>query len=255
MYTVTQRVKQMKQPRGGFIKSKDYEKKSFSTGIEALHPKENISPGVIGTTVDLMTRFLTGKSKYDAFITCMKGAWNILEIEVAEKLLEDIRGLDDHSIIAATRLSSFDVFYRTPDYISIRPIESIIPDQDTIENVRIMIKRSVDFLELYGPKVMDGFSFPHGFSKVIVNGEADYLTTDTLWDLKTSKRGPNKDHWLQLLIYWRMGLHSIYKDNFVKVKYIGIYNPRLDCVYRYELKKLQKDFLEYLDKTVIGYEA
>ena len=251
-YTVTERVKTIKQPRGGFINSKNYETIPLENGIESLHPQESLHATVIGIAVDYMTRYMTGTSLENAFEVSLKGARNINEFDTAIELLHNIQGLDDYSITCAIRLAAYDVYYRTASYRNYQSVNNIFPSSDTIENLRVMVQRSMDFFDKYGPKIKDGITFEGGYTNIIVKGDGDFMTNDTLWDFKTSKNKPNKDHWLQLLIYWRMGMHSIHPE-FSNIKYIGIYNPRLNCVYRYNLSKLSKELIEFIDKDVIGY--
>lgn len=65
---------------------------------------------------------------------------------------------------------------------------------------------------------------------------------------------PRKEHVLQILIYWRMGLHSIYPQ-FQSVKYLGIYNPRLNMVYRYDASIIPVNVIGIVEKQIIGYEV
>lgn len=60
------------------------------------------------------------------------------------KLMKGISGTDDQSIINAIRLSGFDVLYRSGlfGYILVNKIK---PDIDTVENVRIMVQRILNF--------------------------------------------------------------------------------------------------------------
>ena len=47
MYSVTQRISQIKQPRGGYVKRKDFTCITLEDGIE-LNSQENIHPSLIG---------------------------------------------------------------------------------------------------------------------------------------------------------------------------------------------------------------
>ena len=53
-----------------------------------------------------------------------------------------------------------------------------------------------------GSKPIDisGITFEGGYSSVIVSGDADFITKDTLWDFKVSKNSPTSKQTLQLLI-------------------------------------------------------
>lgn len=65
--SVTQRIKQVKQPRGGYIKPKELKPESLGEGAEALNPEENVHTSLMGLAVDYMTRFMSGASTEDAF--------------------------------------------------------------------------------------------------------------------------------------------------------------------------------------------
>ena len=84
--------------------------------------------------------------------------------------------------------------------------EEIIVDAETIENICIMVERSLCFFDLYGPLVKDGFNFLGAYTDTIDKGDGDFLTKDTLWDFKVTKTAPNKDHTLQVLVYYISGL-------------------------------------------------
>ncbi len=61
-YSVTQRTKNVKQPRGGYINPKELQTESLGPGIETLNPAENVSPNLVGLAVDYLTRFMSGAS-------------------------------------------------------------------------------------------------------------------------------------------------------------------------------------------------
>lgn len=63
MCSVTQRISKIKQPRGGYIKPKEFEQTMLDGGgIDELHPEENVSPSLVGIAVDYLTRFMSGTS-------------------------------------------------------------------------------------------------------------------------------------------------------------------------------------------------
>ena len=66
-------------------------------------------------------------------------------------------------------------------------------------------------------------TFEGGYTHTVNAGDGDFMTADTLWDFKVSKKKPTKDHTLQLIMYWRMGLHSIHPE-YKNVRYLGIVN-------------------------------
>ena len=88
----------------------------------------------------------------------------------------------------------------------------MVPDAATYFNLTRMVARSRVFLDEYGPVAWEGFDFEGGYTDRITSGSGDFLTGDTLWDFKVSGYPPNPRYTLQLLIYWRMGLHSVHPE-------------------------------------------
>lgn len=251
MYSVTQRIKTIKQPRGGYIKPKEFEVTQLSDGIELIE-NENIHSSIIGLAVDYLTRYMIGATAKEAFSISLLGSDIIKERKKAEKLLEDIKGLDDKSIINACKLSGYDVCFRA-GIIGYKPVDTIHPNSETISNIRIMVNRGVKFFDQYGPITLDGFVFVGGYTDIVSSGDGDFLTKDTLWDFKVSKDKPKSAHTLQLLMYYIMGKRSINKE-FETVKNIGIFNPRLNVVYSLEINRIPQEIIDTVSKEVIGYK-
>ena len=175
-------------------------------------------------------------------------------LKTAQKLLMEIKGLDNISIINACKMVTYDVWYRNPMVaMTARGAEDTNPDLETIENIKIMVERSVKFWEEFGPIIQDGFTFePNGYTDTVDTGDGDYLTVDTLWDFKVSKSKPTNKHTLQLLMYWIMGQHSgqkVYKN----ITRLGIFNPRLNFVYTLDLVDIAPEIIEEIERDVICY--
>lgn len=250
MYSVTQRIKQIKQPRGGYVKVKDFIVTELNDDLE-LYVDENIHSSLVGTVVDYLTRYTLGAPIKNAFSISLSGASKIKASKNANKLIEGITGLDDKSIFNACKLVGYDVCFRT-GISAYRPVEDIKPDSNTISNIRIMINRSIKFFEKFGPITLDGFVFVGGYTNIVSSGDGDFLTENTLWDFKVSKNKPLIAHTLQLLMYYLMGKRSI-NGEFEKVKNIGIFNPRLNIVYLLEVAKLSNEVIKEVSTDVIGY--
>lgn len=249
MFTVTQRAKQYKQPRGGFVNPKQFALIHHEDGI-VLNP-ENISAGIVGTVVDYLTRFLSGAQKEDAFDVPISGAMRVKDFDHCYQLLESVEGLDDASIFAACQLVGYDVALRA-GVMYYKPVDEIRPDADTIENIRTMVNRSLTFWKQYGPIVMDGFTFEGGYTGIISSGDGDYLTADTLWDFKVLSSAPKGIHTLQLLIYYLMGVHSVHPE-FQKIRRLGMFNPRLNNVYLLDIDRIPPEVIQTVSNDVIGY--
>lgn len=249
--SVTNKVSSTKKP-GRFVKPSAFEKIQLEGGgIEDLHPVENIYPGLIGIAVDYLTRLMTGDSPDSAFSVSLNGSDKVNARKQAEALIESVKGLEDDSICSAIRLAVFDTVYRAGEAAYI-PVETIYPDADTVENVRNMVWRSVAFLDIYGPKITDHLTFKGGYTGHVTSGDGDFLTKDTLWDFKVSKQTLQSRSVLQLLIYWRLGLHSIHPE-YRDVKYLGVYNPRMNMIYRYPVADISDEAIEELDYSIICY--
>lgn len=278
------------QPRGGYIQFKDFQEEIFEDEEMIDGSNENISAALVGLTVDYLTRYLLSKDKEKAFDISYKG-YSILDkyvtfmnkqIDKINKLglgqdpkytinssYEEIASTDwtkvydklmsrldlelsDLCISSAAKLSGFDVAYRRgPQFFT--GIRNINPDPTTIEHIRKLTQRTLAIIKSYGELIDSGFDFPKAYTKQIVNGDADYLTEDTLWDLKVIKGRFNKAHTIQLLLYWRLGMKSD-PEKYSKVKYIGIISPRHNKAYRYNVSQIPQEFIDFLDYKAIGYK-
>ena len=251
MVSVTQRIKQIKQPRGGYIRPKEFNITILDDNIK-LNEKENIHSSLVGLAVDYMTRYSIGTPIDEAFKISIMGASIIGESKFAQKLIEEIEGLDDNSIVNACKLVGYDVCCRA-GIIGYKPVQNINPDKDTIDNIRYMIKRSLKFIEIYGPIIKDGFTFEGGYTNLVSKGDGDFLTKSTLWDFKVSTKNPTNAHTLQLLMYYLMGINSTNEKYFKDVEKLGIFNPRLNSVYLLEIKKISSEIIKEISEKVIGY--
>ncbi len=250
MASVTKRIKQISQPRGGYIKPGEFEKMEF-TDNEILK-EENIHSSLVGLAVDYLTRFMLGTPSEEAFKISLIGSRIIGEERKAYNMLKSIKGLDKLSIYYACKLVGYDVCFRAGSE-AYKKVDDIEPDTDTINNIKVMVSRSILFFNKYGPIIKEGFTFEGGYTNVINSGDGDFLTEDTLWDFKVSKRGPTSAHTLQLLTYYIMGVHSIY-DEFKSIKKLGIFNPRINCVYVKSISKIPQEIIDKVSTDVIGYE-
>ncbi len=280
MASVTGRISSVKQPRGGYIKPSEFSAIVIDDGI-TLNEDENIHGSTIGMVVDYLTRYRMGTPVAEAFGISLHGAV-IAEkmggiknaLAVAQILVKNINGLDDTSIINACKLVTFDVWYRNPiGAMSAKGYNETNPDKATIENIQILVKRSIEFFEKYGPVSQDGFTFEPesadkkayekmlktkkgsygGYTPTVDTGDGDFLTADTMWDFKVSKSKPTNKHTLQLLMYWIMGRHSG-QAVFANITKLGIFNPRLNTVYLLDISKVSEDTIKTIEHEVICYE-
>ena len=277
MASVTQRINNIKQPRGGYIRPSTLTSLVMNDEI-ILNEKENIHGTLIGMAVDYLTRFEMGSKISDAFSISLKGAKAAQTfgvkpaLKVADQLAKGIKNLDNLSITNACKLVTFDAWYRNPfGAMTAKGYDEINPDEPTIENIRTLVNRGKAFFEDFGPITKDGFTFDPedastldyekmiigignygGYTPTVNAGDGDFITKDTLWDFKVSKSTPTNKHTLQLLMYWIMGQHSGQKI-FKSITKIGIFNPRLNTVYTLDIANIPNDIISTVESNVIGY--
>lgn len=131
--SVKQRIAVIKQPRGGYINIKNFECVDVSTKDNwRLSKSENIASWLIGTTVDYLTRFMSGTPVEKAFKTSIKGAACVGKDSLCNKLLSTMnRSLSDYAITSAIKLATFDPVSRV-GLLAYEPAEGISPDLPTI---------------------------------------------------------------------------------------------------------------------------
>lgn len=248
--SVTGMVRIVKQPRGGFINPSSMEKLVLESS-NSLFEEENVHPSLVGLAVDYLSRFMMGDSKDSAFEISLRGAELLNHSTRPGAYLLTIKGLDDESIVAAIKLVSYDCVFRAGPQAYVDQSQ-LKPSKETIQNIREMVNRTIGFWKVYGPITIFGPTFEGGYTNSIATGDGDYLSKDTIWDYKVSKDAPTNKHTLQLLLYYILGLHSIHNE-YKDIKYLGIYNPRLNIAYRYSLDSLSRETIEYIEKEIIGY--
>lgn len=250
---LTQRIKQIKQPRGGYLNSR---KLLQVTNLGIVPPRdykeENIGAGLVGIAVDYLTRFMGGTSVDEAFHISFLGARLVNQLAEASFLAQDIKGLDDASIDAACKLAGYDSAFRA-GLMSFRPIENIEPNEASIENIRTMVESGIKFFDEYGPVVHEGITFEGGYPEAVDAGDGDFMTVDALWDFKCSVKPPTNAHTLQVAMYWLLGLHSVHTEDYRKVSHLGFFNPRLGSVYTLDVTDIPKETLHEIEVSVIGY--
>lgn len=280
MSSVTDRIKQIKQPWGGYLKPSTFDQIVCQDGL-ILNETENISASIVGMAVDYLSRCFVHGRRDQAFSISLEGAEIAEELgkkgseKAAAKLLRHIKRLDEKSIISACKLVSFDLWKRNTiaAMMSDSTYEDINPDQATIENIQIMVRRGVSFFKTYGPILTEGFTFDPpggtekqyakmiktgkgsfgGYTPTVDSGDGDFLTENTIWDFKVSNAKPTSKHTLQLLMYWIMGQHSG-QDIYKGITKLGIFNPRLNTVFLMDIEKIPQETIETIEREVICYK-
>lgn len=249
---VSRRIRRVRQPAGGLLPVSMFDRVALGDR-EPLRPRENLSPALVGTVVDYLSRVACGQDPAAAFRVPLAGARLVGRGDEALYWLSRVDGFGEEAVAAACVLCSWDdASRRGPETYRRMPVRAFEPDMDTVWNIRRMVARTLLFLDRYGPVVWEGFTFEGGYTDLVTSGAGDFLTSDTLWDMKCSSYGPNPTQTLQLLVYWRMGVHSVhavYRD----MTRLGLFNPRLDVAYLLDVADIPDDVIHAVEHEVIGY--
>lgn len=288
---ITQYNSEVGQPRGGLIHLSTLTRTEIDDEHGALdHKIENLHASVIGMAVDYLTRLARvhvardefSDSVRDVFRVSLRGAERIDVVyagsgvaAAAEEAVASIRyfeakqhlvmaAIDESTVRAACQLAGYDVGGRNDPRLwnPEHGAAGIAPNEMTITHVAIMLARTQAFFAEYGPVTKDGFVFADparlllsergGYTNLVDSGDGDFLTADTLWDMKVSASKPTKDHTLQLLMYFLMGKESGLPE-FAELTHVGLFNPRLGTVHRMAVADVPVETIEMIRRDVIGY--
>lgn len=260
--SVTQAIKLIKQPDNGFFPVEDMQTQYFKDG-KTLADYENISPVLVGLTVDYLTRLAVFNAPNKAFHISLLGAKcydDYFETgDATEQLQEliDIIGSAEYidtAITAAVQACVYDQFFR--EGIERKEIYKPVPNRDTIHNIATMVERGVTFLKEHASynKIYDFDTFQGGYTEKISYGDCDYVTDAALVDFKVYRSNFTKNHTLQLLMYWRLGKHSIHKSAFNDIKSLVLFNPRRNLASFINTDDVPDDIIKIVDHDLIGYE-
>ena len=249
--TVTQRIKAIKQPAGGYIPVSALSVKQYRDNF-SLNTKENIPANYVGLTVDYITRFRVTSDVQKAFDISILGAKILFHNYRMNKeflhCLELLEAVKTGDISAAVQLTTYDDVYRA----GIIDLPKLSPDVATIKNIEIMVNRGVSFLKRFS-EIKTGLTFEGGYTNVVVNGDCDYVTDNALIDFKVLRGNVTNNHTLQILMYYLMGLHSIHSSEFQKVKWLALFNPRKNVIHYVNVRRIPEAVINEVSRDIIGY--
>ena len=111
MYSVTQRIKSIKQPYGGYIPSNLVTKTQLSDNIK-LNENENIHPSLVGIAVDYLTRYYISGDVIEAFKESILGGFEIGEEAKVKEFLAIITGDDkEKAAWAACKIAGYNLAF------------------------------------------------------------------------------------------------------------------------------------------------
>lgn len=249
MFSVTKRIGTVSQPKGGYVSPSLFHVVEYDDGI--MLPE--IIPAfraTVGMAVDYLTRFMMGSKKEEAFEISLEGARKIDQFDTAYTTLQKITGCDDTSIQAACHLVVYDAVIRA----GAKEADPQDVPEEIVNAIRILIGRCMTFWKSYGPVVLNGFTFEGGYTTMVDSGDGDYLTADTLWDFKVTKKEPTPQYTLQLAMYYLMGYFSEHEE-FKSVTKLGLFNPEKNKVYVMNVADIPEESLTDIARDVIGYNV
>lgn len=247
--SITQRLQSIKN-HSSFINTTLFETIRFNDEI-TLNKEENIDRRIIGIAVDYLSRYIYTKDNVTSFRVSLRGADILGELDHALEIVSKINeNLDDETICAACELARYDVATRIGPWAYERLDNIEKPDKNTIENIRTMVRRSEMFFLIYGPIVKFDFTLGDGYGPYVNRGDGDFLTKNTIWDMKVSHYEVSSKYALQLLIYYIMGKRSSLEE-FKSIEFVGIFNPRLNEISILNMYDVSDITIEKIIKKVL----
>lgn len=252
--TVSDRLKTVKQPEGGFLNPALMTLTVLGEGAEVLNRGEAINPDLAETAVYYLWMFMLGRPADRAFNTCVYAALLEDKDDIAFELISGIKKLDRESVVNAVNVCGFDVCYKAE--VPYSEVDMMTPDDATIDNIIMMVKRALAFSDEQGIASIGPVGFDGGYSATVRNGFGDFVSVDTIWNFRTSWSMPDERDTLRVLMYWRLFMHSSCAEaEKQRIRFIGIFNPRRNEVYRIAVANIPDDLIVTLDRDVIEYRV
>ena len=115
---------------------------------------------------------------------------------------------------------------------------------ETLAHIAEMRARVSRCFEQFGETVSSKMRQVHS-EKYQLRGHIDFVSSNTIWDLKVSSTKPNSVDLLQLLLYWTVAKDD--PDSSMEVTHLGICNPRRDAAWRIAVADIPVDVTRTLD--------
>ena len=256
--SITRFAKQAKSlPLDRIIRPSEFHVDHLSKDALIPEDDETITPSNFGTLLDYLTRYiLLGdinafdlpnielKRYLDAGLISSDYFDEIMDKEKSlEPLVEKAANIDeipDEVFNIGLDICAWAIAFRSGTYR--KPVN--YPNQITIENLKLMLKRIEMFFWKYGRPSVTAFtaSTKNGY----LSGDGDYLLSHTIIDLKASNKTTMQPYWVrQLLLYYTLGFYNHFNDRVIKR--LMIYNARVDTVFYINVSKIDKSVFEFVN--------
>lgn len=231
MFSLTQRINDIYQPIGGYINKDLFDINEF--GSEYIDSSnENLKPNVIGMVVDYLTRlyYATDNNEIEDIFLLTNFAISSYNTKIDQQIIQNkyiIKTKDylcDEYIIAMCKLAPYDAVYRAE--VDASQIKLIEPDAQTIDHIRLLTRRTINYLGENKFKIIAGFKFPDVVTRYVSKADGDFIKSNTIVDLKVSnKHDINQKQSLQIYGYYLMSQLSN-QHIFKYIDSIATFNPR-----------------------------
>ena len=227
------RAQQTPQPPGGLLPLDRFERQRFG-GALLSRRTESGPAGTIASAVELIARWdLSGDPRARA--------------EPTVAALEAIRGVrrGEHSETGPAAIASF---FRSGDNDVFDELDWEEDNDDTLTHIAEMRVRVSQFFGRFGEPIRPG-TWAISSERFQLVGHIDFVSADTIWDLKVSSTGPSKVDLLQLLLYW-----VVFNDdpeNNMEIAYVGFCNPRMDVAWRMAVADIPGEVISSLKSVAM----
>lgn len=258
------------------------EENIIENGVQLINLQESISPIIMGLTVDYLTRLSLGQKKEEVFFASQYGRellWMKITAAYPGLLLSDMSKyiLDEETTFFKQLINYYDQnFLQVDNSLSLQNAllvaklshydaigralyTDIYPEQTTLDALTYdvivqLVQRNLVILKKENNVVCSVHFTPdhlhHPFKKIIKSGDGDFYDDDFVWDLKVSSKKPSNKDFIQLMVYFLLGLNSSLRVKFKKISYIGIINPRLNKVYKVAIKDIPVKLWDFVCKAM-----
>ena len=258
MFSVTQRVKHVGQPNNGYVPKSLFDITTYDDKLDLYDIKSSLS-SIQGLAVDYLLRFLCTHDKFKSFFSCICGAMHLDEVsgdtyewDYVKDCLNNINGLDDESILNVCCIVRYDAIHRTSS-TTFRPSHDVAFDVNLCKNIFVLVSRCLSFFNKNNLEIIEtGFTFEDGYTELVSSGDGDYLTQDMILDIKCSTKSFSTQWSLQLLMYYILGIHSVYSE-FLSIKKLCIFNPCENVSYICVIENIPDSIKYNVSHSVLGY--
>ena len=226
-FYVRGRAQRTPQPPGGLLPLGSFESHEFGGGLLA-RSTESGPAGTIASAVELFARWDLADDKRT-------------HAEPTAAALEAIRAVrrGEHSETGPALIASI---FRSDDNDLLDELGW--EDDETLAHIAEMRARVSRCFERFGEPVSSNMWQVHS-EKFQLRGHIDFVSSNTIWDLKVSSTKPSNVDLLQLLLYWTVAKDD--PDSSLEVTHVGICNPRRDAAWRIAVADIPVDVIRTLD--------